>query len=168
METQQLCSTNTKGADEARPRILIVDDASVSLAVLDKVLSKSYDVLQAANGRLALELLRQGDIGLVLTDVQMPEMSGMDLLKAMKRDTALSLIPVVMITADGNSENETKALELGAMDVIRKPFARRFCWRGSEICSPCRRLIKRRSKTEKTSRGLPFRQRCCEPSSTTN
>lgn len=122
MALKQLSTVGPAHNDEKPPRILIVDDASVSLAILNKVLSAHYTILQASDGLKALELLRQGDIDLVLTDVIMPGMSGLELLQIMRQDADLSMIPVMMITADGNSENETAALELGAMDVIRKPF----------------------------------------------
>lgn len=99
----------------------MADDAPISLAVLRKALSKSYVVLEANNGRQALEILRRGGVSLVLSDILMPEMSGLELLKAIEEDPALAHTPVMMITADGNTENEIEALRLGAVDVIRKP-----------------------------------------------
>lgn len=105
-----------------RTHLLIVDDELISLALLDKVLSKDYDISEAKSGKEALGILRDGGIDLVLSDLLMPEMSGIDLLKAMQEDPDLRDIPLMMITADNGTEAETEALRLGAVDVVRKPF----------------------------------------------
>ncbi len=107
----------------SRPTILVVDDDVISLRILNKILSTAdYKVIEVNNGKQALEKLKHHQIGMVLSDVMMPVMDGLELLQVMQADPNMAMIPVMMITADDNSEVVTKALKLGAVDVIRKPF----------------------------------------------
>ena len=111
-------------AETSRPTILVVDDDEISLRILNKILgSAKYEIIEVKNGKLALEeLQKNNNISMVLSDVMMPVMNGMELLQRMQADSSLAAVPVMMITADGNSEVETRALKLGAIDIIRKPF----------------------------------------------
>lgn len=107
----------------SRPTILVVDDDVISLRILNKILlTANYTVIEVKNGKQALTKLKRHNISMVLSDVMMPVMNGLELLKVMQADPNMAMIPVMMITADGNSEIETKALKLGAVDVVRKPF----------------------------------------------
>ncbi len=104
--------------------ILIVDDNAVNRLVLSKTIGKSYSVLEAANGEDALELLRRnaGEVSAVLLDIVMPGMNGYDVLRQIRSDDALALIPVIMVTGSEDEESRIKAISLGANDFILKPF----------------------------------------------
>lgn len=122
MDNQQTGQKIVNAPDEAPIRILIVDAAPVSNALLQQVLARDYLVLQAKNSQEALDILHAGNVNMVLSDIFMPEISGLELLKTIKADENLRSIPVMMITADGDVENEVEALRLGAVDIVRKPI----------------------------------------------
>ena len=107
-----------------RKQILIVEDNELNREVLSAILEESYDVLQAENGRAALELLRKmGEkISLILLDVMMPVMDGYTLLDIIREDPVLSLIPVIVTTQSSSEEDEVAALSHGATDFVPKPY----------------------------------------------
>ena len=101
--------------------ILIVDDEKNYLVVLETLLeSEGYEIITASNGSKAVERLRDSDINLIITDVKMPAMSGMELLKKAKELTPD--IPVIMMTAFGTIEMAVEAMKEQAFDYITKPF----------------------------------------------
>ncbi|MEW5982558.1 MAG: sigma-54 dependent transcriptional regulator [Acidobacteriota bacterium] len=104
-------------------RILLVDDDESLRRVTQYTLAEEgYGVLTAADGQEGLERFQSADIDLVLTDVRMPGMDGMELLarlKAMRPD-----LPIVMLTAHGTIEAAVEAMQLGAFDYLTKPFSR--------------------------------------------
>lgn len=97
------------------PSILVVDD-SITTRTLEKSIleTQGFRVAVAVNGLEALEKLRASHYDLVITDVQMPEMNGLELLEAMKHDAALSTIPVIMVTSLQEEEDRKRGLQLGA------------------------------------------------------
>jgi two-component system, NtrC family, response regulator PilR len=101
--------------------ILIVDDEKSLLDLLSVVFKKEgYGVKTASSGPKAREILEKEDVDLVITDIKMPQMSGMDVLKFVKgRD---SETPVIMITAYGSVKQAIEALKAGALDYVVKPF----------------------------------------------
>jgi len=105
-----------------RQKILIVDDSEFNRKLLVGVLQDEYDTIEAANGREALDIINKNTamISLVLLDILMPEMTGLELLKTLNDTGISSLIPVILITA-ADSEEEY-GLNLGAVDFITKPF----------------------------------------------
>ena len=106
--------------------VLIVDDSSSMRAVIKKTIKVSgFNVgqfLTAADGRDALEVLKEEWVDLVLTDINMPNMNGMELLEEMKEDEILKTIPVVMVTTEGSEKIMQKSMTLGANGFIKKPF----------------------------------------------
>ncbi len=106
----------------ARRTVLIVEDEAINRELLGFILSRQYEVLFAENGREALNILRGhvGRISMLLLDINMPVMNGIEVLRIMREDPALSQIPVIVLTAEKSSELET--LQLGAMDFITKPY----------------------------------------------
>jgi len=107
-------------SDPFKPTILVVDDEEKTRHILKINLQEKYQVLQAQNGLEALSLLQHEPIHLVLTDLRMPVMSGLDLLLKMQE---LNLhIPVIIITAYGTVENAVEAMKKGAYDYILKPI----------------------------------------------
>lgn len=101
--------------------ILIVDDSNLNRKILNKALSQNYFILEASNGIEALSVLnKNNNISLVILDIMMPELNGIEVLKIMKSKTETSSIPIILITAADS--NEEYAFELGAVDFIPKPF----------------------------------------------
>ena len=105
---------------EEKYTILIADDESKERRVLSLNLKPNYNILEANNGKEAVELLEKNEVHLVLTDLKMPEMGGLELLEWIKK--YYSNIPVILITAFGSIENAVEAMKLGAVDYITKPI----------------------------------------------
>src|SRR6202167_3959339 len=105
-----------------RPRILIVDDISDNRTILTRRFQRrGFDVLEADNGLTAIELIAQGPFDLVLLDVMMPGIDGIETLKRIRDQRSPSALPVIMVTAKSESTNIVDALELGANDYVTKP-----------------------------------------------
>ena len=106
--------------------VLIVDDSSAVRMILRRVVTHSdlpvASVSDAADGMEALEKMREGAFGLVLCDVNMPNMDGIEFLEKVRAKPEYQSIPVVMITTEGSAEKVTRALQLGANGYIKKPF----------------------------------------------
>ena len=101
--------------------ILVVDDEPNYLIILSELLiEEGYETFTAENGTKALEIVSNNDIDLILTDMQMPHMNGIELLKAAK--AVNKDIPVIMITAYGEVEKAVKAMQEGAFNYLTKPF----------------------------------------------
>ena len=103
--------------------ILVVDDSSSNLSMLNECLKDFYKVIVAKNGKKALELLSEKKIDLVLLDVVMPEMDGYEVCRQIKNTKHTEDIPIIFLTALGDSADEQKGLLLGAADYIIKPFS---------------------------------------------
>ncbi|HFE62883.1 MAG TPA: response regulator, partial [Caldithrix sp.] len=99
--------------------ILIVDDEEKTRKVLKINLADTYRILLASNGGEAVKILNQETVHLVLTDLKMPEMNGLELLHHI-RDNYKN-IPVILMTAYGTAENAVEAMKMGAYDYILKP-----------------------------------------------
>jgi two-component system, chemotaxis family, chemotaxis protein CheY len=106
--------------------ILIVDDSSPMRAVIRKTIEISgFSVggcFDAANGLEALEILKNNWVDLVLTDYNMPEMNGLELIEEMKKSELLAAIDIVVITSEGSELMVQQFLEKGASGYIQKPF----------------------------------------------
>ena len=102
--------------------ILLVDDNPDFLGFLADSLGKEYKVLKAQNGKQALERLEQEDADLVVSDVMMPEMDGLELCRAIKTDIRYSHIPVILLTAKAGEDHQLEGLSMGADDYVTKPF----------------------------------------------
>lgn len=113
-----------------RDTLLIVDDMEVNRAILQNVFKDDYHILEAENGAQALALLNEHHnvIAAVLLDIVMPEMDGYEVLKEMGRKKLLKTVPIIIITSKGSKESESWALELGASDIIVKPFEPKVVW----------------------------------------
>ncbi len=105
-----------------RRSILIVDDEMINQELLGNLLKDDYEILYAADGIDALECLkeRKDDIALIMLDLIMPRMGGVELIGRLKEDTDFRMIPVIVLTSDKKSEVE--CLQLGALDFIPKPY----------------------------------------------
>lgn len=102
--------------------ILLVDDNYDFLKFLSESLSKQYHILKASNGKQALSILKKEDADLIISDVMMPEMDGLELCSNIKKDIRYSHIPIILLTAKASEEHQLEGLETGADDYITKPF----------------------------------------------
>lgn len=103
--------------------VLIVDDHEMMRRFLGTFLSKNYEVYLAKDGIEALDWLEENENpSLIVTDIDMPRMNGYDFLNILKGNTNYSDIPVMMLSSANKSERRIKAYELGAHDVMSKPF----------------------------------------------
>lgn len=106
--------------------VLIVDDSAAIRKILQRVLMQTDvafgEIQEAADGLEAIEKLKQRSFGLVLSDINMPNMDGIQLLGQMRANAQWSNIPVVMITTEGSQAKVLEAVDLGARGYVRKPF----------------------------------------------
>src|SRR5262249_30583271 len=110
-------------AHKARqPRILVVDDEPFNVDYLEQELSsRGFAVETATNGLEALERMSQAPVDLVLLDVMMPRLDGIETLRLIKADPETRLIPVVLLTALNSVDDRVRGIEAGADDFLRKP-----------------------------------------------
>jgi len=106
-------------------KVLVVDDMMSMRSIVKRALLEiGYtDIHDALNGEDALEKLKTGGFGLVLLDWNMPVMSGIEVLRAIRADPALQKMPVLMITAEAKMENIMEAVQAGVSDYLVKPFS---------------------------------------------
>ena len=108
-------------------KALVVDDSRAVRMILAKTLKElGFEVREAANGREALEIIEaeKTAVTLVLADWNMPEINGLELLKQLRKDPALSSLVVIMVTTETELEQMEAALEAGANEYIMKPFTK--------------------------------------------
>ena len=107
-----------------RNTLLLVDDMEVNRAILRNLFEQDYNLLEAENGEQALMLVNQyqDSIAATLLDVVMPVKDGYQVMKEMSESGLLDKIPVIVITAQDSTESEVRAFDLGASDIIMKPF----------------------------------------------
>ncbi|MDO4548319.1 MAG: EAL domain-containing protein [Clostridia bacterium] len=109
-------------AHSYKHRILVADDEPISRILLKNALKDSYAVDEAQNGAQAIEMIEKTDYSLVISDIMMPGKSGWDVLDAIREKGLQNRLPVIIITADDKPESQARALDMGASDVIVKPF----------------------------------------------
>lgn len=106
--------------------VLIVDDSGSMRAVIKKVVTISGfqmdKCLEAGNGREALEILATNWIDIIISDINMPEVNGLELLEELQKNETLKEIPVIMITTEGSAERMQEAFKRGAKGFVKKPF----------------------------------------------
>ena len=97
-------------------RILVIDDDALNLKMADSILRKTYEVICVKSGRAGIDILHQKRIDLVLLDLYMPQMSGMETLEKIRADAGISDTKVVVLTSSGNKSDVMGAIRLGALD----------------------------------------------------
>src|SRR5262249_11632109 len=107
----------------AKSRILVVDDVVQNLQVVGTMLrNEGYDVMPASSGPQALERVRVRLPDLILLDLMMPEMDGLEVCRRLKADPQNRQIPIIFLTASNEMEHLVKGFEAGAVDYVTKPF----------------------------------------------
>ncbi|MCE7073029.1 response regulator [Dyadobacter sp. CY327] len=118
-----LTNEQSEAADPARPVVLIVEDNVEILGYLSRELSGSYHVMRALDGQQAIEILQHENVHLVISDIMMPVMDGIELCKKIKNDVQFSHIPIILLTAKNSINSRIEGLEVGADAYIEKPFS---------------------------------------------
>jgi two-component system, chemotaxis family, chemotaxis protein CheY len=103
-------------------KVLVVDDSKL-MHKMYEVMLRQYALVYASDGRQALDRLREhADIDLVLLDVNMPNMNGLEFLAELRADGARADLPVIIISTEGREEDTVRGMEAGATAYIKKPF----------------------------------------------
>lgn len=145
---ERMPQAEQKGTDRAT--ILLVDDDSELLRFEEKFLSPHYTILEANNGATALQLLKERQVNLVVTDIMMPEVDGLELTRRIKSDVEFSHIPVILLTARVNVQSKVEGFETGADAYIEKPFSIEI------LIAQIANLLKNREKLRETFLRHPF------------
>lgn len=112
-----------EAADPAKPVIMVVEDNVEILNYLSRELSASYHVMRAMDGQQAIEVMQRDNVHLVISDIMMPVMDGIELCRRMKNDVQFSHIPIILLTAKNSINAKIEGLEVGADAYIEKPFS---------------------------------------------
>lgn len=104
-----------------KQKVLIVDDASENIAVLNSILKEDYDIYFAKSGKGTLEQLNKVIPDIILLDIIMPDMDGYEVCEAIKKTPKWSNIPIIFVTAKDQAGDEVRGLDMGAVDYITKP-----------------------------------------------
>jgi CheY-like chemotaxis protein len=121
----QIASLKTLAAlvERVPPLVMVVDDDEMQREIVSEVLENQYRVISATNGRHALSLMRERHPDLVLLDVMMPEMDGLEVLLQMHESPELAAIPVIMLSGRSEKDTVVTSLTAGVRDFIVKPFS---------------------------------------------
>ena len=111
------------GEIRRRGRVLVVDDQPVNLQLMAEVLRELCDVLVAGSGARALEIAALGGVDLILLDVAMPDLDGIDVCARLKADPRTRQIPVIFVSGRGDVQDETRGFDAGGVDDIIKPVS---------------------------------------------
>ncbi len=134
-----------------KPKILVVDDEPDILELVETNLKLAgFEVRSVACGADAMRLAREMSPALIVLDVMLPEMDGLEVCKALRRDPETVGIPIVMLTARASEMDRVVGLELGADDYITKPFSPR------ELILRIKNLLKRRGPESQAAREIQF------------
>lgn len=107
---------------EDKKNILLVEDNTDLINYLYNTLIPDYNIYKSYNGKEAIEIIKKNEIDLILSDVMMPEMDGIELCKKLQENFDYSHIPILFLTAKTDEESQVQGLKLGADDYIKKPF----------------------------------------------
>lgn len=109
-------------ADDDAYKLLIVEDNIELLLLMNQLLGQKYHVRTATNGKEALEIIQNEEIDIIISDVMMPVMDGMELTRRIKSDVNFQHLPIILLTAKTQEEDRTEALQIGADSFVTKPF----------------------------------------------
>ena len=130
LESKPVIEVNHKNYDKIEPlssdinyNLLVVEDNPDLLLLLKNILSKTYNVITASNGRVAINILQKEEINLIISDVMMPEVNGYELCSTVKENIEFNHIPIILLTAKVKENDEIDAYESGADAYLTKPFS---------------------------------------------
>ena len=157
----EIASLDPVAVDQAEPEpddrftVLIADDSADIRAYVRSHMEGRYRILEAADGREALEVVRESTPDLVISDLMMPEMDGLGLLSAMRASPDTDFIPIVILTAKATEEDLLSALERGADAYLTKPFSVRELQVRIDALIKARQRLKQRFAQQRPSRARP-------------
>jgi len=105
-------------------RVLVVDDSSTTRALIASTVEdmEGFETIQAPNGFEALKLLPQQTFHLIITDINMPDINGLEIVHFVKKHPHYRTIPLIIVSTEGSDEDIAKGLKLGAAAYVTKPF----------------------------------------------
>ncbi len=111
------------GEGDMEKKILIVDDCDTTRKLLTYIVKeKGYKIIGASNGLEALEILAQNQIDLIVTDLNMPQMDGLEMSKTIRENEAYREIPIIMVTTEASEADKKMGFEAGVTTYLTKPF----------------------------------------------
>ena len=140
-----------------RRALVVEDDADIDELLTHYLAADGFTVESAADGRKALALLRQGDFDLLVLDLQLPGLDGLNVCAEVRRDARLRDVPIVMLTARGDEADRIVGLEMGADDYVVKPFSPK------ELVARVRALFRRVDRRDDAEAPLAFRELRVDP-----
>lgn len=155
--TRSLAEQTSTRTDQIQPEtvetnasnILIIDDNEDLRKMIAEMLKDSWNILEASNGKEAIDILGSEAIDLVLSDIMMPEMDGYEFCEFLKSDMRYSAIPIILLSAKTAVEDKIKGLKYGADDYIEKPFSPDL------LITKVSSMLEKREKLKEFYRGLP-------------
>lgn len=123
IDTEKVENEVTESGDKKRGTILIVEDNNEIRNYLSHGLAELFNTLEAGNGEEALEKLKNNEVDIIVTDIMMPVMDGIKLCKNVKQNIRTCHIPVIILSAKGETKDQMEGLQMGADDYIPKPFS---------------------------------------------
>ncbi len=120
--------------------LIIEDDEHIQELLRFNLQTNGYDVIMASDGLQGLEMARENLPDLILLDLMLPKMDGLDVCRAVKSDTQMMIIPIIMLTAKGSETDKVLGLELGADDYLTNAFSIR------ELMARIKAVLRRGSK----------------------
>ena len=134
--------------EKMKNRILIVDDDPHAIEILTRMLGREgYDCLNASSGAAALETVRGRPVDVILLDVMMPEMDGLQVCEHLRGDDTLRQIPVILLTAKDDMETRARGMALGVSEYLTKPINKRELFTRIAAQLHSRELNRRLSET---------------------
>lgn len=131
-------------------KILVVDDEAILVETIAYNLEQAgYKVVTAADGKSALEAARTEAPDLIILDIMLPEMDGLEVCRQLRRESSTATTPIVMLTAKGDEIDKVVGLEVGADDYVTKPFGRR------ELLARVRALLRRADYPSSHEESIP-------------
>lgn len=142
VQPEEMSSVIEKSSASNQPTLLLVEDNLEMIEFVAKKMMGSYHVLRAMDGLEAIKILNESEVDIVVSDIMMPHMDGMELLKIIKSQVDYSHIPVVLLTAKTNLQSKVDGLEIGADAYIEKPFSLEYLQAQVQSLLKNRRLVK--------------------------
>ena len=122
MQKEELEEEPANKLDEDAYKLLVVEDNIELLMLMNQLLSTKYHVETATNGKEAMEIIQKEELDIIISDVMMPVMDGLELTKNIKADPNFQHLPIILLTAKTQEEDRAEALQIGADSYVTKPF----------------------------------------------